>query len=207
MALTFWLFGLAVLAVGALLSCGEASCALAALDRSGLALADSLRSDRLDQLMLAATWLGSLALLLPLAGLAAWQLARAKRGREAGFVVAAVVGAAAVSQLVKLWVMRPRPDLFPSLATLPADWSYPSAHAMQATAFAVALFLVAKQRRAVWGSVLFTAVALVGASRIYLQVHFPSDVIAGTLAAGLWVAGLHAMVLCRAQDASFAAGQ
>lgn len=197
-AATFWLLAMAVLAAGALLSCGEASCALAALDRSGLALADSLRAGWLDRLMLAATWLGSLWLLLPLAGAAGWRLAHGNRGREAGFLVAALASAAGLAQVVKAWVMRPRPDLFPGLLDMPADWSYPSGHAVQASAFAVAVCLLASRRRALWGIVLGAAALLVGASRVYLQVHFPSDVVAGMLAAGLWVAGLHALVFRRA---------
>jgi membrane-associated phospholipid phosphatase len=90
--------------------------------------------------------------------------------------------------------MRPRPDLLPVWTAMPTDWSYPSAHAMQITALAVAVVFVAARRRALWVLPLGSAVLLVGLSRIYLQVHFPSDVLAGTLAAALWVGGLHVLM-------------
>jgi undecaprenyl-diphosphatase len=116
------------------------------------------------------------------------------RRREAGFVLLALLGASALGQLVKPWVARPRPDLFAAWLPMPETWSYPSSHAMQATAAALALILVARHRRATWVVPLGFAVLLVGVSRIYLQVHFPSDVIAGTLAAAFWVAGLYALM-------------
>ena len=200
LAATLWTLALAVLAAGALLASGEAPGALAAFDRAGLAFAESLRAGWLDRLMLTVTWLGSLWLLVPLAGLAAWRLWRAQRVCEAAFVVAALLGAAALSRLAKLWAMRPRPDLFPSVLDMPADWSYPSGHAMQAAALALALFFVLKRWRAGGGVLLACVVLLVAASRVYLQVHFPSDVIAGIVAAGLWTAGLHARVLRRPQS-------
>ena len=90
---------------------------------------------------------------------------------------------------------RPRPDLFSTWLDMPGDWSFPSAHAMQATAAALAWLLVAKHTRISWVILLGLAVLLVGLSRIYLQVHFPSDVVVGILAALLWVAGLHALLL------------
>jgi undecaprenyl-diphosphatase len=71
---------------------------------------------------------------------------------------------------------------------MPDDWSFPSAHAAQATAFALAWLLrpgASPGRPEI--VVLFAAVALVFASRLYLQVHFPSDVFAGALLAVLWV--------------------
>lgn len=190
-----WTLGLAVLVGGAWAVCPDGQCALADFDRSGLELFHALRSPLLDRLMLGITWLGSLVLLLPLAGLGAWRLLHVGRSRAAGFVMLAVLGASALSHLVKLWVARPRPDLFPPLLTMSDSWSYPSAHAMQVTAAALALFLVARRRA--WAVPLVISVLLVDMSRIYLQVHFPSDVIVGVLAAGFWVGGLYALFFRR----------
>jgi undecaprenyl-diphosphatase len=143
------------------------------------------------------TWVGSLAVVLPLAALAALLLLRRGRRREAGFVMLSLLGASTLGHLAKLVLLRPRPDLFPVWTAMPADWSYPSAHAMQITALAVAVVYVAARRRALWAVTLGIVVLLVGLSRLYLQVHFPSDVLAGTLAAALWVGGLHALMFGR----------
>ena len=154
-------------------------------DHTGLALLHSMRAGWLDSLFLALTWLGSLALLLPLALLVWW---RRRGDRSAAFVALALIGASALGHLGKLIAARPRPDLFPPLIDMPADWSVPSAHAAQATAFALAWLLrpgAAPGRIEI--VVLFSAVAAVFASRLYLQVHFPSDVVAGALLATLWV--------------------
>jgi undecaprenyl-diphosphatase len=163
----------------------------------GLNLAHDLRGARLDRWMPALTWLGSLAVLLPVTALAALALCRGRNRRAAGFLMLALLGASALSHLVKLAVMRPRPDLLPVWTAMPTDWSYPSAHAMQITALAVAVVFVVARRRALWILPLGSAVLLVGLSRIYLQVHFPSDVLVGTLAAALWVGGLHALIFGR----------
>ena len=152
------------------------------------------------------THFGSIWLLLPLAGAGAVWLGFRGRRRESGFLLLALLGATALAQLVKLWVARPRPDLYamsfvPPLP-MPADWSFPSAHSMQAAALATALFLVLTRQRAEWHNPLTATLAMlvaalvvsVGLSRIYLQVHFPSDVLAGILAGAFWVLGLHAMM-------------
>jgi undecaprenyl-diphosphatase len=158
---------------------------LLAWDQAGLALAHAARAPWLDSVFIVVTWLGSLVLLLPLALLVWWW----RRGeRSASFVALALVGASGFGHLVKLLAARPRPDLFPPLIPMPDDWSFPSAHAAQATAFALAWLLrpgASPGRPEI--VVLFAAVALVFASRLYLQVHFPSDVFAGALLAVLWV--------------------
>ena len=158
---------------------------LLAWDQAGLALAHAARAPWLDSVFVVVTWLGSLLLLLPLAMLAWWW----RRGeRSAGFVALALIGASALGHLAKLVMARPRPDLYPPLVPMPEDWSFPSAHAAQATAFALAWLLrpgASPGRPEI--VVLFAAVALVFASRLYLQVHFPSDVFAGALLAVLWV--------------------
>lgn len=196
----FTVLGLTVLAVGALAVCHDGQCALSEFDRIGLSLADDLRNEPLDRLMLGITWLGSLWLLLPLTVLGTVALYWRGRRREAGFVLLALLSTSALSHVVKLWVLRPRPDLFPALLPMPEDWSYPSAHTMQVTAAALALFFMVGRQRPFWVVPLAIAVLAVAMSRIYLQVHFPSDVVAGMVAAALWVAGLHALILPRPID-------
>lgn len=190
-----WLSSLAVLVAGGTAVCPAGRCVIGDFDRAGLELAHALRSGWLDGVMERATWLGSLMLLLPLTLGAAFLLLRGRRRRESIFVVVAVLGSSALSHAFKLWVARPRPDLFAAWLDTPVDWSFPSAHAMQATAAALAWVLVVRHARAFGAFLLGAAALLVGLSRIYLQVHFPSDVVAGTLAALLWVAGLHALLL------------
>lgn len=157
-------------------------------DHAGLALAHAARAPWLDGLFYAVTWLGSLAVLLPLALLLWWR----RRGeRSAAFVPLALIGAAALVHLLKLIAARPRPELFPPLVTMPEDWSFPSAHAMQVTAFALAWLLrPGSSPGRIEITVLLATAAAVFASRLYLQVHFPSDVIAGAMLATLWVLAL-----------------
>ncbi len=202
-----WLSSLAVLAAAAVAVCPDGRCGIGDFDRAGLGLAHALRSGLLDAMMLGITWFGSLMLLLPLTVVAALLLRRDRRRREAGFMLLALLGSSALSHVFKLWVARPRPDLYPAWLDMPGDWSFPSAHAMQATAAALAWLVVARRARALWAILLGFAVLLVGLSRIYLQVHFPSDVVVGILAAVLWVAGLRALLLKPAADGHRKSGE
>jgi undecaprenyl-diphosphatase len=63
---------------------------------------------------------------------------------------------------------------------------------MQAAALALALCLVAARPGRAWAVTLVGVALLVGLSRVYLQVHYPSDVLVGMLAALFWVLGLRA---------------
>lgn len=157
-------------------------------DHAGLALAHAARTPWLDSLFAAATWLGSLAVLLPLALLLWW---RRRGDRNASFVALALIGASALGHLAKLVAERPRPDFFPPLIPMPQDWSFPSAHAVQVVAFTLAWLLrPGASPGRVEIAAVFATVAVVISSRLYLQVHFPSDVVAGALLAILWVAFL-----------------
>lgn len=192
-ALVLALATLVVLACGALLSAASP-----AFDASGLAAAHAWRAGWLDRGFRIVTWLGSLYVLLPAALLLAWHARGAGMPRAAAFVPAALLGAAVLARLAKLAIARPRPELFPPLIALPDDASFPSAHAMQATAFALAWLLRPGTRPTVIpvlaACLLVAAVAL---SRIYLQVHFPSDVAFGIAAALLWVLALRALPVWR----------
>jgi undecaprenyl-diphosphatase len=174
---------------------------LARVDRDGLILAHAWRSPWLDVAFMTLTWIGSLTLLLPLVlgvGILLWSQGRRV---EALFLAAALGGAAVLVELAKNLALRPRPDMFPPLAPVVSPFSFPSGHALQATAVAAALLLVVWRdapRRGRWAAGLLAAlVALVCVSRLYLQVHYPSDALAGVVAAMGWVAGLQALMSAR----------
>lgn len=167
-------------------------------DREGLILGNTMRSSRLDVAFQSLTWLGSLIVLLPLTVMAGALLWRREHRVEASFLIGALVGASVLTELVKHLELRPRPDLFPALVQTLSPLSFPSAHAVQATSFAVAILLILlRLGQRYWFRAVPVAaivVLLVGASRLYLQVHYPSDVAAGIAAATCWVMGLHAIV-------------
>jgi membrane-associated phospholipid phosphatase len=164
------------------------------MDQALLALMDAWRHPALTAAMSGVTWLGSLFVLLPLALVAGWRLAGGRGCRQQAFLPGAVLGAAGLAHVLKWLVDRARPDAFPSLVAMPADASFPSAHALQAAAFVTAWLLWTGGVRRIGPVATGVLIVLaVGASRIYLQVHFPSDVLFGIIAGVLWAALLHAL--------------
>jgi undecaprenyl-diphosphatase len=111
------------------------------------------------------------------------------------FLVAAIASGALASMLLKHHYARPRPDLVPHLSQVYTS-SFPSGHSMLAAVVYLTMgSLVASviSNRTLKVYVLAVAIALTGAvgmTRIYLGVHFPTDVLAG------WLAGLVWALLC-----------
>ncbi|WP_374326075.1 phosphatase PAP2 family protein [Azonexus sp.] len=166
------------------------------MDSAWLSLMHAWQHPLLTVAMSAVTWLGSLLVLLPLAASLGW------RGpgdwRQRLFLPLAVLGAAGLAQLLKWLVNRERPDLFPALAEIPADASFPSAHAMQVTAFVVA-WLLWQERAQHAGALLLGGlqVGAVAVSRTYLQVHFLTDILAGIVLGLLWSSLFHRLAFWR----------
>jgi membrane-associated phospholipid phosphatase len=148
----------------------------------------------LDRLALGFTAAGgplpmSIATVLITGGLAVWGTRL-----QAWFLGLSVGGAMGLNLLVKLLFARPRPTLWTSPE--PAFYySFPSGHAMGAAAVATALGFLLWQHRGQWLAwTLGLLFALgVGWSRMYLGVHYPSDVLAGWTGSVGWVAGLHVL--------------
>lgn len=148
-------------------------------DASLLDFANGLRAPIPDRFFALLTWFGSLWVLLPLSEL----LILNWRGGDrwaAWYVAASLLLASGLTHFLKYVVERPRPDLFHRFVELPGDAAFPSAHSAQAAAWALAVIFVmpAGWRWKAAGG-LSVLVLGVGFSRIYLQVHWPSDVLAG----------------------------
>jgi len=121
-------------------------------------------------------------------------LALAKAWRPAIFTLLASGGGLLLSSLLKYTIDRPRPDLVPH-GNLIYTSSFPSGHSMMsAVVYLTLAALVTRliERKRLKGYALGVAMILtllIGVSRIYLGVHWPSDVLAGWAAGAAWALG------------------
>jgi undecaprenyl-diphosphatase len=99
-------------------------------------------------------------------------------------------GSVLTTYALKYELDRKRPHFFPTINELPIDPSFPSAHTTQIVAFTLLIWLIVYHAPTLFGNLLtgtLVFIALgVSLSRMYLQVHYPSDVIAGGLIAIIW---------------------
>ncbi|WAC25517.1 phosphatase PAP2 family protein [Ancylobacter sp. SL191] len=153
--------------------------------------ADPLGPLWLEIVMRDITALGSTTVLTLITAAVVGFLIMDRKAGAALFVVAAVAGGGALSYLLKIGFDRPRPDLVAHLVDV-HTLSFPSGHAMGAAVTYLtlaALIVRTERRRRLKAYVLFVAVSLtllIGLSRIYLGVHWPTDVLAGWCAGSAW---------------------
>ena len=113
-------------------------------------------------------------------------------GRMPGrFAAANLVGIVALNFALKEIVQRPRPEGFRLIAE--TGYSFPSGHSMVAVAFyGFLIWLIIRYeedrlQRWIWSLALFFVVIMIGVSRVYLGVHYFSDVVAGYCVAAVWL--------------------
>lgn len=141
------------------------------------------------------TALGSMIVLVMVTAVTIFYLLLVRRWRSALLVLVTVGGGQILSSVLKLGIDRPRPDLVSHLAQV-QTLSFPSGHAMMAAVTYLTLGTMLAgivPGRATKIYVLGVAVLvtlMVGVSRLYLGVHWPSDVLAG------WCAGFAWAMLC-----------
>ncbi len=141
------------------------------------------------------TSLGSPAVLTLITVAALGFLGLKRQWRAALFVLGSICGGSVLSFALKDLIQRPRPDFVAAVAQT-QTYSFPSGHAfLSAVTFLTLGALLARVQREAEIKVYLLAVAivitvLVGISRVYIGVHWPTDVLAG------WCAGAAWAILC-----------
>ncbi|MED3573945.1 phosphatase PAP2 family protein [Cytobacillus praedii] len=105
--------------------------------------------------------------------------------------IVAIIGSAVLNQLLKYSFQRARPELHRLIEI--ESYSFPSGHAMNAfTVYTIISFLLWRHIPSRAGRILLIIISAlmiftIGISRIYLGVHYPSDIIAGYFASACWL--------------------
>jgi undecaprenyl-diphosphatase len=145
----------------------------------------------LEQSAIDLSALGGFTLLWLLGAAAIGFLLYIRKRAEATWLAGSVIGASVLNAIFKLSLHRPRPELVTHLAKV-SNASFPSGHAMVSAAIylTVGAMLAETQSRVSAKAYLMglagILVLMIGASRIYLGVHWPSDVMAGWCFGSVW---------------------
>jgi undecaprenyl-diphosphatase len=157
----------------------------------------NLASVPLTWAMLAVTLFGSVAVLAAFGLIAVWRLFSSGRTRHALLLAIVIVGADVLDLSLKLVFHRVRPDAFFGVAA-PSTYSFPSGHAIMSCAVYGALVAILAARfdpvrkAALW-IVVALLVGTIGFSRVYLGVHYPTDVLGGYAVGVGWLAAVRAV--------------
>lgn len=156
-------------------------------------------SNVLTVLALGFSFLGSLLVLvlLSLAALAGFLFIGERRSALA--LGTSMTGSIVLNNALKFGFHRMRPD--PFFGVDPETYSFPSGHVLFSTCFygVVAMVLLSKVQNFAARAMIWSAIALlllvIGWSRIYLGVHYPTDVVGGLLVAIFWITALQSLGL------------
>ncbi len=164
------------------------------LDKEILLLIHSHSTVFYNNFFFVITFLGNFALVAPIGAIIASLLWHKKQLRDALIVFMSVAGASLANIILKMLFYRERPAFWPTMVH-EAGYSFPSGHAMISSALIFSLIFIAWKTRARWwvtiggGLLIF----LIGLSRLYLGVHYPTDIIAGWSASFFWVLIVYAV--------------
>lgn len=162
-----------------------------AFDDTVLRWMGARRTPGLDAVMLEITSLGTASVVTMVVGVAALFLWLNKHKHSAILLFVSTLGGVILNNLLKLGFSRQRPDIIPWEAKA-TFYSFPSGHAMSATVvYSTVAYLAARLQRthAARASIMFIAafiIFIICGSRVYLGVHYPSDVVAGVIVGLAW---------------------
>ncbi|MGA7297913.1 MAG: phosphatase PAP2 family protein, partial [Rhodanobacteraceae bacterium] len=154
-------------------------------------LSDPLGPAWVEELARDFTALGGIAILTFLVLAVAGFLWLRRQRRSAWFLLLSVATGIVLSQLLKSAFDRPRPDLVPHGSHVYTA-SFPSGHSMMAAIVYLTLAALLARTLSSWALKAYVmllaiaAIVMVGISRVYLGVHWPTDVLAGWIVGAVW---------------------
>lgn len=192
----FLFIGLAMVTLGAALFAQIAAAVVEgqtqAFDESILRFMGENGAPWLDSTALEVTALGARVVVYMVVLVASAFLWQSRHHYSAALLWVSVFGAGLINTVLKVSFNRPRPDVFPWRTQHVGLASFPSGHAMTSmVVYGTLAFLIARLaptpllRRLTWALAVFVIV-IVGLSRLYLGVHYPSDVLAGFVIGAAW---------------------
>ncbi|RZK86573.1 MAG: phosphatase PAP2 family protein, partial [Hymenobacter sp.] len=136
--------------------------------------------------MQAITFFGSVKFFVPASILVPLLLWRSGYGRYAVELLLSMAGGVILNELLKAWFHRDRPT---TALFYQYGLSFPSGHAMMSMAYYGCLAWLVVQHRARWGvaTALVGFALLIGLTRVYFHVHYPTDVVAGFCGGAAWL--------------------
>jgi undecaprenyl-diphosphatase len=146
-----------------------------------------------ERLMVEVTMLGTWIVVLSIVGVAALFLWLTRHKYSATLLLVATAGGIGLNNILKVGFSRPRPQIF-EWGTTASSSSFPSGHAMSATVVYITVaYLAARLQKTHFARLATLAVAgffvaIICFSRLYLGVHYPSDVVAGVIIGLSWAA-------------------
>jgi undecaprenyl-diphosphatase len=191
----FLLTGLIVAVIGTALFVALASHVRSgstqALDESVIRWLSAHRTSGLDAAMVEVTALGTGIVVMMIVGVAALFLALTQHRYSAILLLASTFGGLVLNEVLKRGFNRPRPTIIvPAVHAVSS--SFPSGHAMSAAiVYSTVAYLAARLHKRKWARWLvmtaaLSVIAMISFSRLYLGVHYPSDVLAGLVIGFAW---------------------
>lgn len=146
---------------------------------------------RMDAVAVYLTRLGVFWGVFPIAMVIALFLLRKRRWHQLAYFLTVLSGSILINRTVKLLLHRVRPHLWQSPAP-ELDYGFPSGHAMSSMTLVAALVILTWRTRWRWLVLVVGGlfVLAIGWTRLYLGVHYPSDVLAAWTVSIAWVVGV-----------------
>jgi len=180
-----WLFG----EIAEIVTAGKTQ----AFDEAVLRFLAAHRTRLFDGAMLEITALGTGLVVMMIVGVSALFLSLTRHRYSALLLLIATGGGVVLNQVLKNFFDRPRPHVV-VWGTHASSSSFPSGHAMSATiVYSTVAYLAGRLARRKWeriivGLLATIVIVAISASRLYLGVHYPTDVVAGAVVGLAWAA-------------------